>query len=201
MRDIAFRLCHCFWYWLELSPHCTQCQHQKRKLSMILAILAELIVKSGNCFQRSYFIFWWILTVQLGALADQWTIVANEDSPGNNLCGLTEWQPFAKQFHTQWAGGPYWQKIMDVYFWQGTRQVNSITVVLEAYAVQAWGLLFIWAKWTPVSLCFFGSSFQVWQLEFPSRLTLIPWIGRNVYDIHAQKWLSQGQRQTEVPFA
>ena len=92
---------------------------------MILAILAELIVKSGNCFQRSYFIFWWILTVQLGALADQWTIVANEDSPGNNLCGLTEWQPFAKQFHTQWAGGPYWQKIMDVYFWQGTRQVNN----------------------------------------------------------------------------
>ena len=127
---------------------------------MILAILAELIVKSGNCFQRSYFIFWWILTVQLGALADQWTIVANEDSPGNNLCGLTEWQPFAKQFHTQWAGGPYWQKIMDVYFWQGTRQVNSITVVLEAYAVQAWGLLFIWAKWTPVSLCFLVQAFK-----------------------------------------
>ena len=167
MRDIAFRLCHCFWYWLELSPHCTQCQHQKRKLSMILAILAELIVKSGNCFQRSYFIFWWILTVQLGALADQWTIVANEDSPGDNLCGLTEWQLFAKQFHTQWAGGPYWQKIMDVYFWQGTRQVNSITVVLEAYAVQAWGLLFIWAKWTTVSLCSLVQAFKVWQFEYP----------------------------------
>jgi hypothetical protein len=56
---------------------------------------------------------------------------------------------------------------MDVYFWQCTRHVNSIIVVIEAFAVQPWGILFIWVKWKTVG-------------TFPSRLTLIPWIGRNV---------------------
>ena len=38
--------------------------------------------------------------------------------------------------------------------------------------------LFRWAKWTTAST---GSSFPVWQFEFPSRLIFFnPWIGRSV---------------------
>jgi hypothetical protein len=58
--------------------------------------------------------------------------------------------------------------------------------------------LFRWAKWTTA---FTGSSFPVWQFEFPSRLIFQPvnW-AQCCTTFLLKKRLSTGQRQTEVPF-